>query len=98
MSRLQSIQNDDGGFGFENSDTYTTFLVVSILSGFDAHPLDKKGCILWIKECQTNDGGFVFTRGEYSSNNSDLYSTYLSVVSLESIDSEPENAEGLLKG
>lgn len=42
VSRLQSIQNNDGGFGFENSDTYTTLLVVSILSGFDAHPLDKK--------------------------------------------------------
>ena len=97
VSRLQSIQNDDGGFGFENSDTYTTFLVVSILSGFDAHPLDKKGCISWIRGGQTNDGGFIFRRGEYSSNNSDLYSTYLSVVSLENINAEPEDNEWLLK-
>jgi len=98
VSKLQGIQNNDGGFGFENSDTYTTFLVVSILSGFDAHPLDKKGCISWIRGGQTNDGGFRFRSGYFSSsNNSDLYSTYLSVVSLENTSAEPEDTEGLLK-
>ena len=97
VSRFQTIQNGDGGFGFKNSDTYSTFLVVNILSELDAHPLDESGCTSWIKEAQSNDGGFIFRRGEYSSNNSDLYSTYLSTSSLENMNSRAKNPEGLFK-
>lgn len=97
IPKLQSIQNNNGGFGFENSDTYTTFLVVGILRELGAYPKDKEGCASWIKEGQIDDGGFIIRRGEYFANSSDLYSTYMSVVSLKDLDAKPEDVEGLLR-
>lgn len=97
ISNIQSIQNDDGGFGFEKSDTYTTFLFVGILSALGNHPKDQDGCIFWIKQGQISDGGFIFRRDGNPTNNSEMYSTYISVVSLYNMNAEPDDVEGLLK-
>lgn len=97
IAKLQSSQQEDGGFGFGASDLFMTFYVVNTLEELGSYPVDKKGCISWIQEGQITDGGFNLRRGPIHTNSSDIYSTYISVVSLNALDAKPENSDKLLE-
>ncbi|MDY0388198.1 MAG: prenyltransferase/squalene oxidase repeat-containing protein [Methanolobus sp.] len=95
ISKIQLLQNEDGGFGIETSDIFTTFFALEILDELNAYPLKKESCVAWINKGQNTDGGFVIRRGNISTNSSDIYSTYLSVLSLENLNSSPQNIQGV---
>lgn len=97
VAKLQSFQQKDGGFGFEASDLFVTFYIVNILKELDASPLNKEGCIAWIQEGQIDDGGFIIRRGSDRTNSSDIYSTYLSVISLNALDAKPKDHSKLFE-
>jgi hypothetical protein len=97
IDKLQSAQQKDGGFGYDASDLYMTFYVVSILKELGSYPLAKDECISWIQDGQINDGGFIIRRGSIHTNSSDIYSTYMSMVSLNNLDAKPKNPEKLIK-
>ncbi|WP_162198511.1 MULTISPECIES: prenyltransferase/squalene oxidase repeat-containing protein [Methanosarcina] len=97
IAKMQSIQQKDGGFGFEDSDLFMTFYVVNILEELGSSPLNREGCISWIQEGQVDDGGFIIRRGPIHTNSSDIYSTYMSVVSLNALDAEPKDSDKLLE-
>jgi hypothetical protein len=97
IGKLQSTQQKDGGFGYDASDLYMTFYVVSILKELGSYPLAKDECISWIQDGQINDGGFIIRRGSIHTNSSDIYSTYMSMVSLNNLDAKPKNPEKLTK-
>ncbi len=97
ITKMQSIQQKDGGFGFEASDLFMTFYVVNILEELGSSPLNKQDCVSWIQKGQIDDGGFIIRRGSIRTNSSDIYSTYMSVVSLNTLDAKPENSDKLLE-
>lgn len=97
VAKIQSLQQSDGGFGIEASDISMTFYSVNILEELGSSPLDKQGCISWIQEGQIADGGFIIRRGTIHTNSSDIHSTYISVVTLNTLDSKPKDSDKLLK-
>ena len=95
-SYIMEMQNSDGGFGVENiSRTDMTFYAVSILDDLDINLINKNEIIRWVKEGQNVDGGFEFRRGNFTSNYSDLYSTYLSITTLTLLDQNLQEIRGL---
>ncbi|WP_462273269.1 prenyltransferase/squalene oxidase repeat-containing protein [Methanohalophilus sp.] len=96
IQKVQSFQNDDGGFGLDNSDIYMTYYIVTTLKELGADPKNKDLCESWIKEGQAEDGGFIARRGEFFTNSSDIYSTYISILSLNALEANPDNPEKLL--
>lgn len=95
-SYIMKMQNSNGGFGMENfSRTDTTFYAVSILNDLDINLINKKETIRWVKEGQNVDGGFEFRNGVFTSNSSDLYSTYLSITTLTLLDEDLQEIKDL---
>ncbi|VVB56116.1 Prenyltransferase and squalene oxidase repeat protein [uncultured archaeon] len=95
-SYIMEIQNSDGSFGIENlSRTDTTFYAISILDDLGINLTNKKEIIRWVKEGQNVNGGFEFRNGNFTSNSSDLYSTYLSITTLTLLDENPQEIRGL---
>jgi len=93
---ITKMQNSDGGFGIENiSRTDMTFYAVSILDEIDRNPKNKTECITWIKKGQNFDGGFRFRNGNVLISSSDLYSTYLSVITLAVLNEKPNQNKDL---
>lgn len=97
IAKLQSSQQEDGGFGLEASDLFMTFYAVNTLEELGSSPLNKESCISWIREGQVADGGFIVRRGSTHTNSSDIYSTYISVVSLNTLNAKPESSDKLLE-
>lgn len=96
IPKIQSFQNDDGGFGLGDSDIYMTYYIVTALRELGADPKNKDLCESWIKEGQAEDGGFIARRGKLFTNSSDMYSTYVSILSLNALEAKPDNPEKLL--
>lgn len=97
VTKLQTLQQKDGGFGFEASDLFITYYIVNVLEELNASPLDREACIAWIQEGQSEDGGFIIRRGLIHTNSSDIYSTYRSVISLNALGAKPKDSSKLLK-
>ncbi len=94
--RIQYLQTEEGGFGFESPDIIMTYYIVMILSELGSEPLDKESCVSWLKDGQIEDGGFAMRRNGVTANGSDMYSTYISMSCLSVLESEPNNPEELL--
>lgn len=80
-SRIQEIQNLDGGFGFyKGSTTFleNTYWAIKALNSIGKKPLDTKTCIDFIKRCRVRNGGY----GRNSSTVPSLETTFYALESL----------------
>ena len=76
VEKIQAIQNNDGGFGFDDGSTSfleNTYLAVKALSALKKEPLLLKECVGLVKGCRANNGGY----GRSTSTVPTLQATYM---------------------
>ncbi len=81
--KIHNLQNPDGGFGSDGSDTRDTFYSLAILESLGQSPREIQKCISWIEQGRSKNGGYVFRHGSNSTGFSYVIPTYYSVMSLE---------------
>jgi len=78
IEKIQSIQNPDGGFGFNEGSTSfleNTYLAVKALSALNQKPLLLKECISLIEGGRANNGGY----GRSTKTVPTLQATYMAI-------------------
>ncbi len=82
IEKIQSIQNLDGGFGFNDGSSSfleNTYLAVKALSALNQKPLLLKECVSLIEGCRVNNGGY----GRSTLTVPTLQATYMAIKCLQ---------------
>jgi hypothetical protein len=75
INYVKSNELKCGGFSnINDKNTHSAYCCVSALDIFGLQPLKKDELILWIKNCQNDDGGFGYSPNSFSSEKATFWS------------------------